>query len=92
MTVTPTTIDAILAGVVLELFAIRAVLVRASAAAWLAPAFLTLAAGAALLVGLRLALAGAAPPWIGGALLASLLAHVGSLVVLHRRLPRPEAG
>jgi len=85
-TVTPATIDAIVAGMVLEFVGLALLLVRAQAGALAAPLFLHLASGACLLLALRAALATPDTPWIGVALLASLAAHVGSLLGVQRVL------
>jgi len=52
---------------------------RADRGARLAPLAWTFASGAALVVALRLALVGAAWPWIAAALASSFVAHLGDL-------------
>jgi hypothetical protein len=71
-------IDAILALVAVEA-ALLVALARRSGRVRPAAILANLAAGAGLLAALRLALAGAAWPWIGLALAAALAAHLADL-------------
>jgi len=95
--ITPVWIDAILVLVLLELAASAAWLARRGALVLIAPLSLYLASGAALLLALRAALAGAASAWIAAALLASGVVHVLALVRLRSIVPlvarqRPHPG
>jgi hypothetical protein len=90
--ITPSWVDAILAGVGLEALLLGALLRRASAERWIGPCLLTLASGAALLLALRGAVAGAGAPWIPLALLGALLAHTASLWQGRRALTAPLTG
>lgn len=69
-------VDAILVMVAVEALVLTAVAARRGRGPRGARLFWNLAAGAALLLALRAALAGAAWPWAAAALAAALLAHV----------------
>jgi hypothetical protein len=74
-------VDGILLLVVLEGVALAVWLRRTGRASRVPGIVATLVAGAALLLGLRAALAGAHPVWIVLALTAALLAHLVDLVL-----------
>lgn len=84
--VTPALVDMIVAAVALEFAGVGALLWRARVTRWLTPLFLYLASGTCLLLALRASLAGAGSDWIAGALLASLVAHLASLVWGYRAI------
>ncbi len=86
MFVTPRLVDGILALVALEFAGLGALLVHWRAPRLVGPLLLHLAAGAFLLVALRMSLAGSEASWIALALLASGVAHVLSLQQAYRAM------
>lgn len=68
-------VDIVLAIVALEAVVLVAIRWRSGTGIALRPLLANLAAGAALLVAVRAALAGAAWPWLGACLAAAGLAH-----------------
>jgi hypothetical protein len=77
--VTPTLLDAIVGGVVLECAGLGTWLVRTGAGRLVVPLCFHLASGAFLLLAVRASLASAGTDWIAVALAASLLAHLAAL-------------
>ncbi len=72
-------VDLVLLMVALEVAALPWLLKRTGSAARLSDLIPNIAAGAALLLALRLSLADAAWQWIGAAMFAALLAHLYDL-------------
>jgi hypothetical protein len=79
LAVTPGMIDLIIGMVVVEFAVLGVVLLRQRAGRLTIPLLLYLTSGASLLLALRAALTDPGQPWVGVALLASLIAHVASL-------------
>lgn len=76
----PRWIDWIVAAMVVESVGLGLWLRRVGSAPWIAPLALYLASGVGLLLALRASMAHASHSWIALALLASLVAHLASLV------------
>ncbi len=80
-------IDLILAGVVLEALVLLAVRRRSGRGPAPAALLASLAAGASLMLAVRLALSADAAAWIPACLIVSLLAHLADLALRWRRAP-----
>lgn len=88
MILTPSLIDAILAGVGAEFFLVCFFLRRAGAANWIMPAFWFLGSGALLMAALRLALSGNSGLVTALPLLASFVTHILLLITVWRRIKK----